>query len=182
LYGIFILKHIMKNIINEELGRMKNLFGYERGRVISEQDNFTNAEMDDSADDGKTPVTPAKQPAPVAPAAETPNAGGTPGIGTPEQESPQLMRNDGKKQTNVTPVAPETPVTPPVAPVTPPVAPLTPPVGGESILKIPGDKTWEYKFENNKWFARKNPKWSDISANATAVNTLTKQFPNVGKK
>lgn len=27
----------MKNIINEELGRMKNLFGYKRGMVISEQ-------------------------------------------------------------------------------------------------------------------------------------------------
>jgi hypothetical protein len=37
LYEIFILKDIMKNIINEELGRMKNLFGYKRGMVISEQ-------------------------------------------------------------------------------------------------------------------------------------------------
>jgi hypothetical protein len=37
LYKIFIIKYIMKNIINEELGRMKNLFGYKRGIVISEQ-------------------------------------------------------------------------------------------------------------------------------------------------
>jgi hypothetical protein len=37
VFGIFILKYIMRNIINEELGRMKNLFGYKRGMVISEQ-------------------------------------------------------------------------------------------------------------------------------------------------
>ena len=45
------------------------------------------------------PVAPAPvAPAPVAPAPASPNAGGTPGIETPEEQLPQLMQNDGRRR------------------------------------------------------------------------------------
>jgi hypothetical protein len=49
-------------LINEELGRIKNLFNYERGRVISEQD--TAAPVVSAA-----PAAPVVSAAPAAPAA-----------------------------------------------------------------------------------------------------------------
>ncbi len=45
------------------------------------------------------PVAPAPvAPVPVAPVPASPNAGGTPGIETPEEQLPQLMQNDGRRR------------------------------------------------------------------------------------
>lgn len=50
------------------------------------------------------------------------------------------------------------------------------PKGGE-VLKIPGDKTWEYKFEDH-WWTRKegNKDWISLKNNKKAIEILEKEF------
>jgi len=50
------------------------------------------------------------------------------------------------------------------------------PKGGE-VLKIPGDKTWEYKFDDH-WWTRKegNKDWISLKNNKKAIEILKKEF------
>jgi len=50
------------------------------------------------------------------------------------------------------------------------------------VYNLKNDKSWDYKVENNKWFARKKgtKKWFDISAKRfkSSVDKLDKEHPN----
>lgn len=49
------------------------------------------------------------------------------------------------------------------------------------VVKLAGDKTYEYKKQDGVWFTRKigNSNWLSLKGNATAINTLSKAFPNL---
>lgn len=49
------------------------------------------------------------------------------------------------------------------------------------VVKLAGDKLYEYKKQDGVWFTRKvgNSNWSSLKGNATAINTLSKAFPNL---
>jgi hypothetical protein len=53
----------------------------------------------------------------------------------------------------------------------------------EKVLRIPGDNTYEYKFEDH-WWTRKQgaDKWISLKNNTAAANALNKKFPKTTPK
>jgi len=49
------------------------------------------------------------------------------------------------------------------------------------VVKLAGDKIYEYKKQDGVWFTRKigNSNWISLKGNASATNTLSKAFPNL---
>lgn len=48
------------------------------------------------------------------------------------------------------------------------------------VYNIPGDKVYDYKFEDGNWLVKKkeDEDWKSLSSNKAAIDKLNKQFPN----